>query len=212
MFKPYQYNNENDIIFHHTGNFDWSCYKNKKIVSTDQYSEFPENCIVPGNLYFSAHSIKAITIPIGPQIGFIPKKSDVSRKLCFSQFDYRNNRANMDFIKQLKFNDSYELSTSENYVLNLNSYKYTISPHGYHADCHRHWEAIQCGCIPITIKHPLLEPFLEAPILFLNTWDELTEILLIEKYDEVCKKNWSMACPEYWIDFIKNYKYPEEVL
>lgn len=211
MFNSYYFKN-NEIIFHHTGNYNWSCYKNKKIVSTSQFSEFPENCMFDGNLYFSAHSIKAITIPIGPQEGFESKKYDTERKLCFSQFNYDNNRQNLTFIRDLTFNDSFNISTSENYIKNLNSYKYTISPHGYHADCHRHWEAIQCGCIPITIKHPLLEPFSEAPILFLDSWDELTEELLIDKYDEVCRKKWEMATPEYWIDYIKNYKYPQEQL
>lgn len=210
MFNSYYFKN-NEIIFHHTGNYNWNGYKHKKIVSTNQYCEFPENCMIPGNLYFSAHSIKAITIPIGPHDTFVLKRYDIDRKLCFSQFDYRNNRKEID-LRRFQFNDCYNLDTSEKYVKNLNSYKYTISPHGFHADCHRHWEAILCGCVPITIKHEFLEPFSEAPILFLNSWDELTEELLISKYDEINRKNWKMATREYWIDYIKNYKYPQEQL
>jgi hypothetical protein len=38
-----------------------------------------------------------------------------------------------------------------NYLMNLKKHKYIISPPGNGIDCHRNWEAIYMGCIPIVL-------------------------------------------------------------
>jgi hypothetical protein len=121
--------------------------------------------------------------------------------IIFSQMSLNTgNRRLLDF--NFQFVDNLPLDTFENYNKNLYRYKYILSPHGDSEDCYRHWEAISCGCIPITIRHPKLDSFKDAPILFLNDWSELTEELLNEKYEELIHKNWEMSTVEYWKNFI----------
>ncbi len=38
---------------------------------------------------------------------------------------------------------------AEDYFNNLKNYKFIISPEGNVIDCHRHYEALLSGCIPI---------------------------------------------------------------
>ena len=42
------------------------------------------------------------------------------------------------------------------YFNNLPSYKFVISPEGNGVDCHRHYEILMAGCIPIMEDNPLV--------------------------------------------------------
>ena len=51
--------------------------------------------------------------------------------------------------------------------------KFVVSPPGNGSDCHRTWEAIYLGCIPIVLKDSWPFSHLELPILALETWSDL---------------------------------------
>ena len=59
-------------------------------------------------------------------------------------------------------------------------YKYVISPHGLGLDCHRTWEAIALGCIPIVKKSSLSVNGLydDLPVLIVDNWSDITKELL----------------------------------
>jgi hypothetical protein len=60
------------------------------------------------------------------------------------------------------------------------------------------------GCIPITIKHKVLEDFYDLPILFLDSWDDLTEDLLLSKYEELLPRFSSEKLEEeYWVNLLE---------
>ena len=65
------------------------------------------------------------------------------------------------------------------------NYKFILSPAGEGLDCHRTWEAIILGCIPIVKKSSIDEIFDNLPVLILNDWDELNEEFLNEKYNRI---------------------------
>lgn len=199
-FKP----DNDDIILSPTGNYNWHNINNKKIVITDPMHIIPPECNNSRNLYFVSKQLCANirTLPIWTN--FETSSLNISRtKLCFSQINLKNGNRKKDFDNvDLSFVDQFPISSTANFNLHLNEYKYTLSPHGFSPDCFRHWEALSVGCIPITIKHSLLEPFYDAPILFLNDWSELNEQLLIDKYDEINNKNWKMGTKEYWHSYI----------
>jgi hypothetical protein len=53
-------------------------------------------------------------------------------------------------------------------------YTFVISPHGNGLDCHRTWEALVLGCIPI-VKSSGLDPLFEGlPVWIVSQWDEVT--------------------------------------
>jgi hypothetical protein len=58
------------------------------------------------------------------------------------------------------------------------NYKYVLSPHGNGLDCHRTWEALILGCIPI-MKTSALDPMFDGlPVLIVKNWSDVTQELL----------------------------------
>jgi hypothetical protein len=69
----------------------------------------------------------------------------------------------------------------ENYLYNLKSHKYVISPPGNGIDCHRNWEALYCGCIPIVLDDYFIRNVYGDSVLKVNSFDEINEELLISE-------------------------------
>lgn len=66
----------------------------------------------------------------------------------------------------------------------LPQYKFIISPEGNGIDCHRHYEAILAGCIPIIERNPLIEEkYAGCPILYTDDYSEITPDYLIKTYE-----------------------------
>ena len=64
------------------------------------------------------------------------------------------------------------------YLRDLKSHAFVISPPGNGLDCHRHWEALLMGAIPV-MKRTTLDPLFEGlPVLLIDDWREVTEELL----------------------------------
>ena len=72
------------------------------------------------------------------------------------------------------------------YFKELPNYKFVISPEGNGVDCHRHYEALMAGCIPIVEDHEKIrEKYKGCPILYTQDYSEITEEYLNTKYNEM---------------------------
>ena len=78
--------------------------------------------------------------------------------------------------------------------------KFTLSPQGLGPDCYRTWEALLVGSIPIVTQSQLDPLFEGLPVLIVSHWDEVTEKLLEEKYEEITSKSYDLSrlYMEYW--------------
>ena len=57
-------------------------------------------------------------------------------------------------------------------------YEFVVSPHGGGLDCHRLWEALALGCIPLVKSSPI-DPLYEGlPVLIVKDWSDVTQALL----------------------------------
>lgn len=85
-------------------------------------------------------------------------------------------------------------------------YKFVISPMGNGLDCHRTWETIALGSVPIVRRVPGLEAHLKPlegmPVLFVDDWTEVTEELL-SKYEYPESWPTERLTLEYWVDLIR---------
>jgi hypothetical protein len=64
-------------------------------------------------------------------------------------------------------------------------FKFWVSPRGNGLDCHRTWEALYLGAIPI-VKTSALDPlYAGLPVLIVDAWDKLSEEFLNAKYEEL---------------------------
>lgn len=77
----------------------------------------------------------------------------------------------------------------------LPNFKFVISPEGNGIDCHRHYEALIAGCIPIIERNPLIEEkYKGCPILYTDDYSEITPAYLQEKYEEMKNKVYDFSC------------------
>lgn len=72
------------------------------------------------------------------------------------------------------------------YFDSLPDFKFVISPEGNGIDCHRHYEALIAGCIPVVEHNTLVEEkYKGCPILYTTDYSEINEEYLQKKYDEM---------------------------
>mmetsp|Transcript_24214 Transcript_24214/g.39423 ORF Transcript_24214/g.39423 Transcript_24214/m.39423 type:complete len:396 (-) Transcript_24214:397-1584(-) len=87
--------------------------------------------------------------------------------------------------------------------------KYVLSPNGDHPDCHRHYEAIGLGAIPITQLDPFLYSHLkEGPVVYQNdNWDigHLRSTLPMDFQSPTRQMiNRNLIFEEYWMEYVES--------
>jgi len=92
----------------------------------------------------------------------------------------------------------------------LARYGFVASPPGNGIDCHRTWEAMYLGCVPVVLRSYMTETYenLGLPIWVVDSFEkfqDLTESHLQEKFLEIspkfkCEAMWA----SYWIERIKS--------
>ncbi len=87
------------------------------------------------------------------------------------------------------------------YLKEMATCKFTLSPQGLGPDCYRTWEALLVGSIPIVTQSQLDPLFEGLPVLIVDRWDDVTQELLEEKYKEITSKSYDLSrlYMEYWI-------------
>jgi hypothetical protein len=81
-----------------------------------------------------------------------------------------------------------------------------LSPIGHGLDCHRTWEALILGSIPIVKSSPLDSLYDGLPVLIINDWREISKDLLkdtINKFKQI-DFNYDKITSKYWINKIRN--------
>lgn len=82
--------------------------------------------------------------------------------------------------------------------------RFVLSPFGSKADCHRHWEIILLGAVPVMLRSPpLLELFDGLPAVFVSDWADVTPTRLAHEaayYDASRLSNfdWRKLTGAYW--------------
>lgn len=80
------------------------------------------------------------------------------------------------------------------YFSKLADYKFIISPEGNGIDCHRHYEALLSGCIPIVEENEhMRRKFKNMPILYTKDYSEINNKYLEEKYKEMLDKKYDFS-------------------
>ncbi|GAG08179.1 unnamed protein product, partial [marine sediment metagenome] len=84
--------------------------------------------------------------------------------------------------------------------------KFCISPPGGGIDCHRIWEAICLDTIPIVLKNIAFKQFRHLPILFIDSWEQISNEFLEKKYEEFSQKtfNTDLCYMDYWKSSLLN--------
>lgn len=89
----------------------------------------------------------------------------------------------------------------DEYIKDLNKFKFIFCPWGNGIDTHRIWETLYCGSIPVTKSHIGLN-FDNLPIISLENFDNLTIEKLISKSNDKEFNTYSLNLG-YWDQLIK---------
>ena len=88
---------------------------------------------------------------------------------------------------------NYKLEYGD-YIFNLSKFKFVISPEGRGDDCHRHYEALLAGCIPIIeYNEKILKKYEELPVLYTKDYSEITPEYLIKIYNKMILKKYNFS-------------------
>ena len=90
----------------------------------------------------------------------------------------------------------------EQYIQSMSKCKFVISPPGNGIDCHRTWEALYVGSMPIVLKNKIYDNWIDLPIMQVDDFCEITKHSL----DDFSKKifNFEKLSLKYWKDLLDN--------
>lgn len=84
--------------------------------------------------------------------------------------------------------------------INTTKFAFVLSPYGNGMDCHRTWEALILGSIPIIKSKEFVKMFEDLPVLIVKDWKEITQKLLIDTIEKFKDKsfNYKKLTLEFW--------------
>jgi hypothetical protein len=138
---------------------------------------------------------------------------------CYANFHFTMNTklgydrkdAFQKINKDLIFYEVTQVTRLTTWNKQLN-FAFVICPHGGGLDCHRNWEALCLGCIPIVKTSPIDSLYNGLPVLIVDDWQSITidllknTILRFKTMFQNNKFNMEKIKLEYWITLINSYK------
>ena len=128
--------------------------------------------------------------------------------------DIHLNKGNFNKERQVAYQQSLKIKNTlfinksisrSNFWRVMRDSQYIISPAGRGHDCHRTWEALVLGVVPIikTSVNDIL--FKEMPVLIVDSFNDINDHLLNKNYN-FSNRNLKKITLEYWIDTIQQKK------
>lgn len=174
------------------------------------------------NLPFETDKIRAIPLGLenfswnrnGRLADFLSQSQDMARneKLheVFASFAVRNNpQVRLPIAEALKDSSFYwseKRLSPENYRAHVRESKFVISPPGRGLDCHRTWEALYLGAVPVVQEGSLAPGLIDSlPILAVADYSEFfakTSRERHEIYESLTSRGLEKAFMPYWLERI----------
>ena len=136
-------------------------------------------------------------------------EEDVSKEhLLYMNFDIRTNVSERTKVYDRFKDKDYVLKSDrtsfEQYLRDLKASKYCLSHPGAGIDCHRIWESLSVGTIPIVERCNNISFYEHMPILIIDNWNSVTEDYLNNNYQHILNKGKNSSClfMDYWIEKI----------
>ena len=196
---------ENDVLFErdnwvdHNKILKWVCWN--KPSNNTKYISLP----IGINHYRNEKSLKSVLND------YIPFEKNKKEKYLLCNWNNATNKELreplMEHCKTLSFCDCTEYKFAENkktmesniegeityditdpeFYVNLSKYKMVLSPLGTGFDCHRTWEALYLGVVPIVFNPCTInEMFTDLPVIFINNINtEFNKKWLDKKYKKI---------------------------
>jgi len=211
------------------------CFENNanflKFIESDKIIHwYAQNCVgthpklsgIPIGLDY--HTVKTQDHPWSPMMSPLTQESQIvslnkipftERTIkCYSNFHFtiHGRKFGSDRVdamnnvpKELVFYEPTTLPRIESWM-NQAKYAFVLSPQGGGLDCHRTWEALCLGCIPIVKTSQINYLFDDLPVLIVNEWKDVTKNLLEQTVADFSTKkfDYSKITLKYWMDKIRS--------
>jgi hypothetical protein len=181
---PNDYQNETQIILNNPLLIKW--YAQNSVLITDKLCQLP--------IGLDLHTLTKIALwgdmkSVSEQINDLEmiKSIQVNKQnKCYGNFHfsfanikygYDRKDAYNKIPKELMYYEPQKVPRIDSWTKMI-EYKYVISPLGNGLDCHRTWEAIILGCIPIVKKSELDSMYEGLPVLIVNDWSDINQDML----------------------------------
>lgn len=124
-------------------------------------------------------------------------------KLLYINFDLKTNKERVDIVKLFEdksFVYKAERKPFAEYLSDLAESKFVLSPEGTSIDCHRTWESMLVGSIPVVVHSTIDAVFEGLPVLIVDSFEQITEEFLNIKYEEMSQKTYeyNRLFADYW--------------
>jgi len=166
---------------------------------------------------------KAYAVPLGIQnryvrglgdykdiISQMPIKKRIFLYMNFNLWTYPERKEVMKLFYKKQFCYASGRVSFKDYFHDLASSVFVLSPRGAGIDCHRTWESIIAGSIPLVGSSGLDMFFEDLPVIIVKDWSSVTKEYLNRKQKEILwklstgKYNFEKLYADYWIDKIKS--------
>lgn len=126
-------------------------------------------------------------------VNFEPSTNSKVRNSIFQHFS------------KLSFSYLAERKVWGEYLKELAYSKFVLSPPGNGMDCHRTWEALLMGSIPVIKSTSIDYLFDDLPVVIVQDWSEVTQKFLEKKYANMRRKtyNFNKLYADYWLNQIR---------
>jgi hypothetical protein len=129
----------------------------------------------------------------------------------YSNFGYDRYEAITKIPNNLTFSEKEIVNRNDSWI-KQSKYAFVVSPLGNGLDCHRTWEALILGCIPIVKTSGIDNLYKDLPVLIVDDWNDVTKELLenvVNDFKEKHEKglyNYDKLLLKYWVDKINSHK------
>lgn len=135
--------------------------------------------------------------------------SKLKTQLVYVNFSVNTNKSVREKVKKILINNGFTFTNPnlqwKDYLVELSKYKFAVCPEGNGFDCHRLWECLYLGVIPIVKNIIAFEQFKDLPILFVEDWEAITVDYLDAQYETMTNKQYCLSKLdlEYWRNCFK---------
>jgi hypothetical protein len=123
-----------------------------------------------------------------------------------AKYGYDRQDAIDNIPKDLVYYEPNKINRMDSWKKQTN-FAFVLSPHGNGLDCHRTWEALCLGCIPIVKTSNIDYLYKDLPVLIVEDWSDVTFNLLNNTILSFQNKrfNFNRLTLKYWTDQIKSH-------
>jgi hypothetical protein len=144
---------------------------------------------------------------IKESLNFLDRKNKIYVNFSKENNRFHDRKKSLQQISKnlLEINNNYDKRT--NIWKQMATYKFILLPFGNGMDCHRTWESIALGCVPIICAPNFKKLFDGLNVLIVNDWSEVTEELLNSYLNSIGNNELNNINNEkinlrYWVDKI----------